>query len=84
MKNLVKGRPRKYNDEYHRVARQKQKEYYKRYREACLLGCRLGIKIPEARKILKENPDLRALFTKNITELKLEKIKKKLEQLKSE
>jgi len=46
------GRPRKYDDEFHRVTRERQLIYMKKNRRAILLGKRLKISVAEARKRL--------------------------------
>ena len=47
------GRPRKHNDEYHRVARELSHQYYLKNREVILYAMKHKIPLDEARKILK-------------------------------
>lgn len=51
-KKRGRGRPRKHNDALHQYWREHQQQYYRRNREAVLLGMKLKISVTEARKRL--------------------------------
>jgi len=47
------GRKPKYNDDYHKITRQRQREYYSKNRKAWNLARKLGITMRESRRRLK-------------------------------
>lgn len=53
------GRKIKFNDEYHRIMRERQREYTEKNREAWNLANRLGVSVGEARKLLGIKPNLK-------------------------
>lgn len=51
-RNMVRGRKTEFNDEYHKIMRERQREYTEKNREVLKLAGRERVSVGEARKRL--------------------------------